>query len=367
MANASKLQTPRGSIARGADRPAGPRRNRAKVGATSPSAKERSRRKSPHVEIPAIVEPELATLVKGAPDGDEWLHEVKFDGYRMICHVDPQQVRFQARNKLDWTARLSELTASVRRPKLRQAIFDGEIVVFDEKGISRLERLHDALREAPDKIVYVIFDLLFLKGEDLRGLPLQERKEVLDSLKYPANRGPIRAAEHIVGNGGEFFDMARRHGLEGIVSKRRDRPYVSGRTGDWLKTRDHRHGDFVIGGFTDPGFEREDVGGLLVGYYDDHRDLHCAGRVGAGLTAENMGEVLARLTSLKMKESPFVDFPELRKRVRGTHWVRPEVLAQVEFGALTKDGRLREPRFQGLREDKSAQEATREVARAITS
>jgi bifunctional non-homologous end joining protein LigD len=366
MADSVKHRRPGNSASRSADRSANARRIETTAAAPRPP-KTRSPPRYPHVEITALIEPALATLVRQPPDGDEWFHEVKFDGYRVISHIDTQQIRLQTRNKLDWTDKLGELATAIRRLKLRQAIFDGEIATFDEQGVSRLELLQAALHREPDTIVYVVFDLLFLKGEDLRGLPLQQRREVLASLKLPADRGSIRAAEHIVGAGGEFFEVSRRHGLDGIVSKRRDQPYRSGRTLDWLKCTHRRHGDFVIGGFTDPGFEREDVGALLVGYFDDQTELRCAGRVGAGLTAETIGEVLSRLKLLKTKESPFIDFPELGKHVRGAHWVRPELVAQVEFANWSKDGRLRQPRFQGLRDDKSPHEAVRENATTITS
>ena len=203
--------------------------------------------------------------MKKPPAGDQWFHEIKFDGYRIIGHVAGGKVRFQTRNLLDWTPKLPQLAAAVHRLKLRQAILDGEIIVLDELGVSQFQLLQNAFRESPGKIIYAVFDLLFFDGEDLRSRPLEERKELLASLKLPVDRGQVRFVEHVAGDGPKFLQAAEKQGLEGIVSKRRDRPYISGRTTEWLKSKTHQRAEFVIGGYTDPAGARTDFGALLVG------------------------------------------------------------------------------------------------------
>jgi bifunctional non-homologous end joining protein LigD len=342
---------------------------RASLGETRPRAEPRASptRRRPAkartpTKAPAIIQPELATLVKQPPAGDQWVYEIKFDGYRIIGHVAGDKVRFQTRNELDWTTKMPQLAEAVRRLKLRQAIFDGEIVVFDEHGVSQFQLLQNAFREAPGKIVYTIFDLLFFQGEDLRDRPLEERKELLASLQLPTDRGPIRYTEHFEGDGGRFLEAAREKGLEGIICKRRDRPYVSGRTTDWLKCKTHQTGEFVIGGYTDPAGSRKDFGALLVGYHDG-KSLRYAGRVGTGFTDKTLGDLLRRLKPLAAEKSPFTDFPVRGRGTKGVHWVRPELVAQVEFSNWTGGEMLRHPSFQGVREDKPASEVTREVAK----
>ena len=323
------------------------------------------RSRNGHDKIPPNIEPQLATLVKQPPSGDQWFHEIKFDGYRIIGHVSGDMVRFQTRNLLEWTAKLPQLAEAVHRLKLRQAIFDGEIIVLDERGVSQFQLLQNAFRESPGKIIYAVFDLLFFDGQDLRSRPLEDRKELLASLKLPLDRGLIRFVEHVAGNGPKFLKAAEKQGLEGIVSKRRDRPYISGRTTEWLKSKTHQRAEFVIGGYTDPAGARTDFGALLVGYHDGDGKLRYAGRVGTGFTGKALADVMGRLKPLVQKQSPFADFPERGSTVKAVHWVRPQLVAQVEFSNWTGDRRLRHPSFQGLREDKPAEEVTRETARAV--
>ena len=237
--------------------------------------------------------------------------------------------------------------------------------MLDERGVSQFQLLQNAFRESPGKIIYVVFDLLFFDGQDLRSRPLEARKELLASLKLPVDRGPVRFVEHVAGNGPKFLQAAEKQGLEGIVSKRRDRRYISGRTTEWLKSKTHQRAEFVIGGYTDPAGARTDFGALLVGYHDADGKLRYAGRVGTGFTDETLANVIARLKPLVQKQSPFADFPERGSTVKAVHWVRPELVTQVEFSNWTGDRRLRHPSFQGLREDKPAEEVTKETARAL--
>jgi bifunctional non-homologous end joining protein LigD len=331
----------------------------------SPPARKRSKKTA----IPAKITPQLATLVAAPPKGDDWLHEIKFDGYRIVAHVDGDRVLLETRNHLDWAGRMPDLVAALRRPKLNATVFDGEIVVYDEHGVSRFQLLQNVFRTGRQKkVVYQVFDLLFDDGEDLRKLPLDERKQRLAALKLPTNRGPVRYTEHIVGDGSAFFTAATKQDLEGIISKRRDRPYVGGRSDDWLKIKGQQYGEFVIGGYTDPSGGRIGFGALLVGYHDKAGKLHCAGRVGTGFTVRLLTEMLKRqLRPRAIDSSPFVDFPPRNGTPRGVHWVRPELVAQVRFANWTEDRLLRQPSFQGLREDKPAKAVTRETAKKITT
>ncbi len=311
--------------------------------------------------MPRDITPELATLVDRAPDGDNWFHEIKFDGYRMVCHVDGERIRFTTRNHLDWTKKLGPLVEAVRALKLDPCIFDGEIIVLDEQGVSQFQLLQNSFQQGrPGQVIYTVFDLLYFGGQDLRGLPLERRKAALKSLNLFSDRGSVRYSEHMVGEGPAFFKAAEIQGLEGIISKRRDRPYLAGRTKDWLKIKSQQHAEFVIGGFTDPEGARESFGALLLGYHDGNR-LEYAGRVGTGFDHKTLQKVLSQLQPLERKQSPFTNFPARAKTLKGVHWVEPAKVAQVTFSNWTEDRQLRHPSFQGLREDKPAKAVTKEA------
>ena len=332
--------------------------SKAKPAKSKPRATRRGK-----LSLPASIEPQLPTLVDAAPEGDDWFHEIKFDGYRMICSVDGERVRFETRNHLDWTAKLPELVEAVGKLGLHRTILDGEVVAFDEKGVTQFQLLQNAFRERKRQhLTFMVFDLLFLDGEDLRGLPLEERKAKLAVLGLPTDRGRVRYVEHIDGNGPEFFEQAERRGLEGIVSKRRDRPYSSGHGMDWVKIKAHQRAEFVVGGFTEPAGSRSGFGALLVGYHDGDKKLHYAGRVGTGFSDKTLAELKARLQSLEQAKSPFFEASSGPGRMKGVHWVRPDLVAEVAFSNWTNDHLLRQPSFQGLREDKPANAVVKETA-----
>ncbi|HEX4144753.1 MAG TPA: non-homologous end-joining DNA ligase [Pirellulales bacterium] len=311
--------------------------------------KDRPRR---HDRFPHVIDVELATLVRSAPEGDDWLHEMKFDGYRMIAFRHDAEVRFATRNHLDWTSKVPDLAKAIGRLKVGDAIFDGEVVVFDKRGITDFQLLQNAFRDQQGKpAVYIVFDLLYLNGIDLRGRPLRERKAELARLKLPTDRGPVRLSDFVIGHGPEFFVQAKRSGLEGIVSKRVASPYRAGRSTDWVKTKCQQRSEFVIGGFTDPGGARRGFGSLLLGLFDDRHRLTYAGRVGTGFSNKVIQELAARLSAIERPTSPFVD-PRAAAPLEGVHWVRPQLVAQVAFSNWTHDRLLRHPSFQGLREDK---------------
>ncbi|HEX4516966.1 MAG TPA: non-homologous end-joining DNA ligase, partial [Polyangiaceae bacterium] len=204
---------------------------------------------------PTFTPPELATLVKEAPEGDDWLHEVKLDGYRIVAHVNRGKVTLFSRNGKDWTDRMPDVARAVARLDVKSAIFDGEVVVLREDGVSDFQRLQNALGTNDDALTYFVFDLVEHDGRDLRGEPLEERKKILEGLM--PKRGTARYCDHVVGGGAKFFEHACGLGLEGIVSKRRSAPYVSGRGRDWLKVKCLGRQEFVIAGWTDPKKSRE--------------------------------------------------------------------------------------------------------------
>jgi bifunctional non-homologous end joining protein LigD len=310
---------------------------------------------------PEAPEPELATLVDSAPEGTEWLHEMKLDGYRLVAEVTAKGVALRTRNGNDWAPRaapLVEALAALRKASgLATLVLDGEMVVMNERGVSDFQRLQNALREGGE-LCYYVFDCLRLGARDLTRLPLEERKAALATLleKAPAVAGPtrtLRLSEHVVGQGAAFFAEACKLGLEGIISKRRDAPYKPGRGGDWLKVKCKKQQEFVVGGFTAPRASRSHFGALLIGVHDAEGKLRYAGKVGTGFSAASLREIHERLLPLVQAKPAFVD-PPRGAEARDVKWIAPRLLAQIEFAEITRDGRVRHPSFQGLRDDKAA-------------
>lgn len=310
--------------------------------------------------LPNRVEPQLATLVAAPPAGDNWLHEIKLDGYRIISFVDHGEARLVTRNHNDWTRRFPEIAESLAALEVRQAILDGEVVALLDNGASDFQALQTALSEhRTSPLVYFVFDLLYLDGVDLRSLPLEERKEQLTRLlaRHPQSR--IRYSGHVVGRGKDVVARSCRLGLEGIVSKRREGAYSSGRSDAWLKTKCSQRQEFVIGGFTDSESTRRGLGALLVGYFNKAGGLVYAGKVGTGFSLKTEQDLKERLKAREQSEKSFVNAVKDERRA-STHWVRPELLAEVQYSNWTEAGHLRHPSFQGLREDKPATEVVLE-------
>jgi bifunctional non-homologous end joining protein LigD len=312
-------------------------------------------------KLPTTVAAQLATLVESPLEGDDWLHELKFDGYRMLCFVERGKARFVSRNGQDWTDRLGSLTSSAAALDVRRAALDGEVVVLDDQGVSRFQLLQNALGNGGDtsKLRYYVFDLLHLDGYELRELPLDKRRGVLAQLLEGKRPSGIELSETIDGPGKAFLRDACRLGLEGIVSKRRTAPYMPGRSTAWCKCKCHHEQEFVIGGFTAPRRSRVGFGSLLVGYYSPKHELTYAGRVGTGFSDRTLRELLPRFEKLEQEHSPFERQAELIP-LRGVRWLRPQLVAQIEFANWTQDGLLRQPSFEGLREDKPATSVRRE-------
>ncbi len=311
--------------------------------------------------IEKFVPPQLATPVARPPNGADWLHEIKLDGYRIYCRRDTRGARLLTRTGQDWTDRFQRLVAPIEALPADDFALDGEVVVLDEHGHSSFGALQEAL-SADDqrRLTFFAFDLLHLDGYDLRGAALIDRKEALRELiAGGSGAGSIRFSDHIEATGDDVFRHASELGLEGVVSKQRKRPYRSGRSSEWLKAKCNARQEFVIVGFTHQKKGGPGVGALAVGYYEDGRLIY-AGRVGSGFTHDISLDLRARLEPLRVSR-PLVEQvpPEMR---RGVHWVKPELVCEVEFLSWTRDNVLRQPSFQGLREDKRPTDVVREGA-----
>ncbi|MBI2897279.1 MAG: hypothetical protein HYY06_27220 [Deltaproteobacteria bacterium] len=316
--------------------------------------------------LPRSLEPQLATLVRDPPQGDQWLHEIKLDGYRLICRVDRGRALLFTRYGNDWTARLPALAQAAGLLPVGEALFDGEVVSLGPDGVASFQALQSALaRGSPGALVYFLFDLVHCDGYDLRSVPLERRKETLGALlRRSDGGGHLRYSDHAVGRGPELFREACARGLEGIVSKHRSAPYRSGRTRTWLKVKCGAGQELVIGGFTDPAGSRTGIGALLVGYHDRPGTplLVYAGRVGTGFTGRMLSFLRRRLDPLERHAPPFGNPP---RPTRGVHWVEPVLVAQVTFTGWTRDRIMRHPSFRGLREDLRPDEIVLERPAAV--
>ncbi len=311
--------------------------------------------------IPADAPFQLATLVAEAPDGPEWIHEVKYDGYRVRLVLERGRARVFTRNGADWTDRFRSLATAVERLPAASALIDGEAVVFDRDGRSDFGLLQEALAaKRDDRVDLAAFDLLYMDGFDLRGETLARRKELLSRLLAAAPEpgpGPLRYVEHHAGAGPVFHASSCELLLEGSVSKRGDRPWAPGRSRDWLKAKCLARQEFVVGGWTDPAGSRSAFGALLLGYHDTEGKLRYAGRVGTGFTERTLAEMRTRLEGIAASAAPFADPPA----ARGVHWVAPALVAEVKFREWTREGVVRQPSFVGIREDADPASVTREM------
>jgi bifunctional non-homologous end joining protein LigD len=300
--------------------------------------------------VPTRVEVMAAVLTAERFSDPAWIFERKLDGIRCIAIRDGGGVRLLSRNHLPLAGRFPGLAAAVASAgPAGDFVLDGEVVAF-AGGRTSFARLQDRGRAA---VFLYLFDVLHLAGHDVTALPLRARKGVLR--RAVAFGGPVRFTPHRNRDGEELFARACRAGWEGLIAKRADAPYRHGRSPDWLKFKCEAQQELVIGGFTAPRGSRTDLGALLLGHFDDGA-LRYAGRVGTGFTRDALAGLAARLVPLRRDDPPFVDAP----RLRDATWVEPRLVAQVGFTEWTRDGRLRHPRFLGLREDKDAAEVVRE-------
>jgi bifunctional non-homologous end joining protein LigD len=321
----------------------------------------RAARRSGGTRAPKQVELELATLVEEAPSGAEYLHEVKFDGYRALARVAGSEVTLTTRNGKELGPRAPGIVQALADSEIADALIDGEVVALRDDGVSDFQKLQNTLGTETNDLFYYVFDLLYADGQDLRERPLEERKEQLRELLSSGGlevKGQVRYSEHVVDRGPEFFEQACKRGLEGILSKRRDAPYRGGRSRAWLKIKCKNRQEFAIAGYTAPGGSRSHFGAILVGVWEGD-SLRYAGKVGTGFSERSLEELSRKLAPLARESAAFSD-PPRGAEARGVTWVEPKLVAEVEFSEFTSDGRLRHPRFKGLREDKPAREAKRE-------
>ena len=320
-------------------------------------------RRAPRAELPQFVAPMLATLVTEPPRQGAWLYEVKHDGYRMLARLDGE-ARLFTRSGKDWSAKLPKLARALEKLALEATWLDGEIVVLGPGGRSSFQRLQNAFEAGRDAdIVYFVFDAPFLAGQDLRRLPLAERKR---RLKKALKSSPaVRFSEDLEGNAAEVLEHACKLGLEGLIGKDAGSVYVSGRARSWIKLKCRQRQDFVIGGYTAPGGSRQGFGAVLVGFYDQQGRLHFAGKVGTGFDESQLASLTRRFAGLKRPDPPFVNPP----RERGVQWLRPSLVAEVAYTERTDDGILRQASFMGLREDLPAKNVHEErpVAPSVAS
>ena len=322
------------------------------------------RRRAP-TSLPEWIAPQLTQLVDAAPDGDAWLHEIKFDGYRMHARLDRGSVRLLTRTGLDWTRKYPAIAEALSSLDARHAYLDGELCGVGPDGItsfSMIQLASDAGNAAG--LVFFLFDLLYVDDEDLMARPLIDRKTRLAALLANVT-SPLQFCDHQIGRGREFHQQACAMSLEGIVSKRADAPYTPGNRGLWRKVKCLHREEFVVVGWTDPEGRRPYLGALLLAYYDPDGRLVYAGRAGTGINTAELQRLWHRLQPLATDKMP-LEVPPPRSSRFGSplvlsrvHWVRPELVAEVKFLTWTEDNLLRQVVYEGLREDKPAREVRR--------
>lgn len=324
-------------------------------------SRTRVERGAERISCPEWMEPQLATLVDEVPKGEGWLYELKYDGYRMLCRISNGAAALFSRSGREWTTRLMDHAKTAADLRVGDAWLDGEIVALAPDGTMSFQALQNAFDKAKTgRLVYFVFDLLFLDGNDLRGMPLQERKRRLSMLLAgQPDDGPLRYSDHIREEGRTVFEAACRQGLEGLIAKQTDSKYLSGRNRNWVKLKCHRRQEFVIGGFTDPSGSRRGFGALLLGVYEGKGNLVYVGRVGTGFSEERLSQLHRTLRSLQQSKPAFMK-PPTGGDAKGAHWVKPELVAEVRFAEWTKEGLLRQASFVGMRHDKPAGVIVRE-------
>jgi bifunctional non-homologous end joining protein LigD len=317
-------------------------------------------------KLPEFIAPQLATLVKEPPAGEEWIHELKFDGYRMLCRIDRGNVQVWSRNAIDWTQKFPNVVKAVKRLKVNTAFLDGEVVVVDAQGRSSFQKLQRSMsKSVTTGFVYAVFDLTYLDGFDLRKTPLRLRKERLAELIKSDSGDMLRYSEHFDGDGEAFFKHACEYGIEGIVSKLANSSYESTRNRNWLKVKCNKVQEFVIAGYTLSSKGLPGFGSLVLGVYDKGKLIY-AGRVGTGFSFKLRSDLRKQLDKLARDSSPLAAVPK-DPGLRQTQWTEPKMVAQVAFTEWTSDGSIRHPSFQGLRDDKNAKQVSRETPAAKKS
>lgn len=309
------------------------------------------------------VDVQLAKLLDSVPEEDGWVYEVKYDGYRIVAYTEGDKAKLASRNKHDFTDKFPTIANALAEwSDGRAIVLDGEVVVTDKDGRSDFQSLQGYIRGTDDNApAYMAFDLLALDGEDLRALPLTERKKRLEELLSSAPEN-IRYSKHVAGGGKECFKAAAKLKLEGIVGKRADSVYSGSRNGEWIKLKCYNRQEFVVGGYTRTEGRDEGLSALLLGYYENGR-LRYAGRAGTGFDRENTAELLKSFKTLKAERSPFGDDDTGMKRgaKESVFWLKPKLVAEIQYAERTRENLLRQASFKGLRTDKPARDVVMET------
>ena len=320
--------------------------------------------------LPATLTPQLATLARTAPAGPEWRYELKFDGYRLLARLERGRATLFTRNGHDWTAKMKPLAEAVEALGIRSGWLDGEIVVLNSEGTPSFNALQNAFDAArTESITFFLFDVPYAEGHDLRQVPLRARRQWLRAQVEAHGSERVRFSADFAADPASLLQSVQKLGMEGVIAKRADAPYVSERSTSWLKLKASGRQEFVVVGFVEREGSRREVGSLLLGYYDDAGVLHYAGNVGTGWDAAAAADLHRRLAALEVKDSPFapgvVKPGRWSRRGGGTErWVAPELVAEVRFAEWTPDGSIRHAVYQGLRSDKPPRSVRRETATA---
>jgi bifunctional non-homologous end joining protein LigD len=312
--------------------------------------------------LPSSLKPELATLVDSAPSGD-WRYEIKFDGYRVMARVDGDDVRLFTRNGHDWTAKMPAQARAIAELGLQSAWLDGEMVVANDKGVPDFQALQNAFEtERSEQIVYYLFDVPYLNGMDLGEVPVEQRRAALKKLLQDHKAATLRYSDDFDESATSLLHSACQMQMEGLIGKRVGSPYRSKRSQDWVKLKCQHRQEFVVVGYTDPKGSRSGFGALLLGLHDaDSGELRYAGKVGTGFSEATLATILVRLKPLATRTKAVVN-PPTGAEARGVHWLKPELLAEVAYAEMTREGSVRHSVFHGLREDKPAKDIVEETA-----
>lgn len=301
-------------------------------------------------EMPHLIKPQLATLVDKPPAGNNWLHEIKFDGYRLLAFIENGKARLMTRGNQNWTAKFPNISKELDKLGLKNAIFDGEVVVLDKRQHPNFQLLQNAIKDNKNSLfIYYIFDLIYFEGRDLSSLPLIERKKILYNVIKSKNN-ILRYSDHVLGSGEKVFKKSCKLSLEGIVSKDINSTYLQKRTHNWLKVKCTKRQEFVIGGYTLPKGKREGFGSLILGIYSKNKKLIYCGHVGTGFNQKSLQSIFKLLKKHETIKMPFEKKPPESKNAL---WIKPVLVAEVEFSEWTTDRILRHPSFKGMRNDKS--------------
>ena len=335
------------------------------IGANSPSysndsASKKNLKKAKKSHMLTVVHPQLATLADKAPAGDKWLHEIKLDGYRIICFIKKGIIKLMTRNQNDWTEKFPFLVKEIKALSIDEAVLDGEVVAYNEKT-SNFQLLQNLLHlKETSRLIYHVFDILYdSQRGDITQLPLIKRKEILHRL-IPSRKKDrtVQFSDYIIGNGEVVYRKACQFHFEGIISKRLQSSYVQKRTTDWLKIKCVKRQEFVVAGFTTPQGKRKYFGSLLLGVYAADKKLHYCGHVGTGFTEESLEIMWKLLKKYRTTLRPFIDIP---RTIRNVFWVKPRIVVEIEFLEWTEEGVLRHPSFKGIRNDKPPKDIIRET------